>query len=47
VGLAPAATLVPIAPMPPAAPLLGPAVVFGAHVAATGLLRVRRRRTRQ
>jgi hypothetical protein len=38
---------VPIAPMPPAAPLLGPAVVFGAHVAATGLLRVRRRRTRQ
>jgi hypothetical protein len=32
---------VPIAPVPPAAALLGPAVVVGAHLAATGLVRAR------
>jgi hypothetical protein len=34
---------VPIAPMPAATPLLAPAVVVGAHVAAAGALRVKRR----
>jgi hypothetical protein len=37
---------VPIAPVPPAAPLLGPLVVAGAHVAASGLIRVRNRWSR-